>query len=44
MSVKIKIFGVFAVSLLMAWGALALVATGLFSQNAKLESDANQTI
>jgi methyl-accepting chemotaxis protein len=39
MSVKIKIFGVFAVSLLMAWGALGFVANGLFNQNDKLAED-----
>lgn len=43
MTVKTKIFGVFALSLLMAWGALALVATGLVGQNARLESDVDQT-
>lgn len=43
MSVKMKIFGIFALSLLLAWGALGFVARGLLSQNQSLEHDSEQT-
>jgi methyl-accepting chemotaxis protein len=43
MTLKTKIFGVFALSLLMAWGALAILGAGLVGQNVRLENDVEQT-